>query len=220
MWQKTNGLGEQIYSAATLADVKRPVVFDVTPQVNPPLRARVPFVVNVQGTGFVSSHVQIHVKIANTAIGCNDEAALKKTLAMWNEIVSAREAVFAQLEAAKNFSYNGTCGGGSSNCVGGPAPPGEKKQSLLFTPACCDVSPLHPSSLLHFFPSFSRTAACMLFAVHTFCCVSSMVHGACYTITAPDGLIILQERFVVQMSTASQRLAARVSLPTRACHAC
>jgi len=188
MWQKTNGLGEQIYSAATLADVKRPEVFDVTPQVNPPLRARLPFVVNVQGTGFVSSHVQIHVKIANTAIGCNDEVALKKTLAMWNEIASAREAVFAQLEAAKNFSYNGTCGGGSSNCVGGPAPPGEKSTPFCSRP--CAAMSLLCTLLLSFISSplsVSSNSSMYAFAVYTFCCVSSIVHGACYTTTATDG---------------------------------
>lgn len=122
--QKTFGTGRETYAAGTIPDVLGPVVFDVTPQVNPPLRARVPFVVKVQGTGLVPAHVQIHVKVANTQIGCNDMKALNKTMAAWNEIALEREAVFSQLEAAKNFSYNGTCGGGNSNCEGGPAPPG------------------------------------------------------------------------------------------------
>lgn len=169
IWQKTNGLGVQVYSAATLPEVESPVVFEVTPQVNPPLRARIPFVVNVQGTGFVSAHVQIHVKIANTDIGCNDAAALNKTLMMWNEIKDEREAVFALLEAAKNFSYNGTCGGGSSNCVGGPAPPGERAHLLFFL-----ISPLKPSCLTHLL-LFCSTAPCIQgFVASTLCCFSCL----------------------------------------------
>ena len=135
--QKTFGIGKQTYAAATLPAIGNPVVYEVTPQVNPALRARVPFVINVQGTGFVPGHVQIHVKIANKKIGCNDRDALNKTLTMWNQIVDARTVVFKQLEIAKDFSYNGTCAGANSNCEGGPAPPGKANIYIyVFMCAC------------------------------------------------------------------------------------
>ena len=124
VFQKTFGLATESYAAATLPDVQDPSVTFVTPQVSPVLRARIPFVVNVQGEGFYEEYSQIHVKVANTEIGCNDMAFLNQTLAVWNDIKAEREVVLAQIESNKNFSYNGTCAGGSSNCVGGPAPEG------------------------------------------------------------------------------------------------
>ena len=124
IWQKIQGMGKEVYAAATIPAVDNPVVLAVTPQVNPPLRARIPFVVNVQGVGFVMEHVQIHVKIASMEIGCNDKQAFNRSMTMWNKRMAERNEVFAQLEFSKNFSYNGTCGGGNKNCEGGPAPPG------------------------------------------------------------------------------------------------
>ena len=104
MFQKTFGLATESYAAATLPDVQDPSVTFVTPQVSPVLRARIPFVVNVQGEGFYEEYSQIHVKVANTEIGCNDMAFLNQTLAVWNDIKAEREVVLAQIESNKNFS--------------------------------------------------------------------------------------------------------------------
>ena len=111
--------------------ISPPSIEGVTVQRRPAAVLGMPFTVNIQGTALASSHVQVHVKLVRGRQfngGCNNVSASNEAIYQLDSVATIEASVAAHVKEFKNLSasgyFNGTCGGGKPNCVGGPAPPG------------------------------------------------------------------------------------------------
>jgi hypothetical protein len=127
IYQRTVGVVHVWKQHGPAFQIAGPEILAVTPQQHPAPRAGSFFSVMIQGRGFARVGQEVSVKLADKhALGgaCNDEALGESMLTRLDELGVEAETTAAYLKALVNFSFNGTCAGGQSNCVGGPAPAG------------------------------------------------------------------------------------------------